>query len=349
MDGGGLPIAANRPRVVHLRDSDHLAATMRLFSMESIQLGPDDGHSWMMVGELPHMNFTACAFGANVTKGMTRAGQLGLHLDLGSDPGRKICGMDLGRGDFTAALGTTEFELLAPGRHRGAAFSIPQTLAMEAMEGRAGGSSDLRHGRLHLVSGYGDRVESIRRVVSAMSGDTGDAMGHPQLRQFASGALLDSIVSALLAPWHRDRSVHVEVAHYQRMPIVRRVEAFMRANLDEPLMLHQICAAARASERAVEYAFQDVYGMGAKQYLRLLRFHMVRRQLKAMPPQAGTVIAIAQQYGFWHTGHFSTGYRRLFGETAQQTRGHSGFAAGAARTGTQPRSTGTDVLQIASK
>jgi AraC-like DNA-binding protein len=330
MDGGGQPAVLFRPRVVRLRDSDDLAATMRLFRMESTQLGPDDGHSWMMVAELPHLHFTASAFGPNATKGTTRAGQLGLHIDLGSDPGRRISGMDLGPDEVTVALGVTEFELLAPGRHRGAAFNMPEALALGAMEWRAAGSSDLRPGRLHLISGCGGRVATLRRLFSTVSGDGGGVLGDPRLQQFASGSLLDALVGALLGPWHREHSAHVAVAHYQRMPIVRRAEEFMRANVNEPLMLHQICTAARASERAVEYAFRDVYGMGAKQYLKLLRLHRVRRELKAMPPETATVIGIAYHYGFWHMGHFSTAYRRLFGETAQQTRGLRETATGRA-------------------
>ena len=112
----------------------------------------------------------------------------------------------------------------------------------------------------------------------------------------------------------------------------------MRAHLGEPLMLHDICGFARASERAVEYAFRDVYGVGAKQYLRLLRLNQVRRELNALPAGAAAVTDIAQRYGFWHLGHFSAGYRRLFGEAPRQTRGLDqashypyGHSAGSAR------------------
>ena len=337
MDGGGQPAVLFRPRVVRLRDSDDLAATMRLFRMESTQLGPDDGRSWMMVGELPHVHFTASAFGSHATRGTTRTGQLGLHVDLGSDPDRRINGMELGRDDVTAALDATEFEILVPGRHRAASFNIPEALALGAMEWRAAGSSDLRPGRLHLISGCGERVATIRRLFSTVTGDDGSALGDPRLQAFASGSLLDALVGALLGPWHREHSAHIAAAHYQRMPIVRRAEEFMRANINEPLMLHQICTAARASERAVEYAFRDVYGMGAKQYLKLLRLHRVRRELKALPPEAATVIGIAHRYGFWHMGHFSTAYRRLFGETAQQTRGpREAFQGRAEPTGPYP-------------
>ncbi len=318
---GGAPVVLFQPRVVRLRDSDDLAAAMRLWDMESVQLGRDDGHSWMMVGDLGGVHFTTAVFGPNATKGVTRAGQLGLNIDLGSDPGRRISGKELDTDDVVASMGS-EFEYLARGRHRAASFSIPQAVALGALEWRAAGASELRPGRLHLVSGCGERVATVRRLFSTVVGDAGNVLAGPRLREFASGALLDAILGVLMESWHRRHSAYITPAHYQRMPIVRRAEEYMRANLTEPLMLHQICAAAHASERSVEYAFRDVYRMGAKQYLKLLRMHAVRRELKALLPQAATVVGIAQQYGFWHMGHFSTAYRRLFGETAQQTRGY---------------------------
>ena len=94
----------------------------------------------------------------------------------------------------------------------------------------------------------------------------------------------------------------------------------MRANLAEPLMLHDICAAAHASERAVHYAFRDMYGVGPKQYLALLRLHRVRRDLQVLPPEPARVASTASRYGFWHMGHFSAAYRRLFGETPRRTQ-----------------------------
>jgi AraC family ethanolamine operon transcriptional activator len=276
----------------------------------------------MLVGELPQVGFSAGSFAANAAKGVTRPGHMALHIDLGSDPSRRISGMELEPDDIVAARGAVAFEYLARGHHLAASFNVPESVALSAMEWRAAGSSELRSGRLLRVTGAAHRVRTIRQVLSALVGDDAQAGALETLQtgEFASGSLLDAVVGALLGLWHHEHGAHVAVAHYQRMPIVRRAEEFMRANLGESIMLHHICAAARASERAVEYAFCDVYGMGAKQYLKLLRLHRVRRGLKEMPPQVQTIADIAQTFGFWHMGHFSTDYRRLFGETAQATR-----------------------------
>jgi AraC-like DNA-binding protein len=54
-------------------------------------------------------------------------------------------------------------------------------------------------------------------------------------------------------------------------------------------------------------------------YLRALRLNVVRHELRAVAATA-SVRAIAQRWGFWHTGEFAAAYRRLFGELPSQTR-----------------------------
>ena len=93
----------------------------------------------------------------------------------------------------------------------------------------------------------------------------------------------------------------------------------MRANLSEPLSLADICAAARASERTVEYAFKAIYGVGAKRYLKILRLNRVRRRLRDGAPGDRPIQEVAGDSGFWHMGHFSADYRAFFGETASET------------------------------
>jgi AraC family ethanolamine operon transcriptional activator len=60
--------------------------------------------------------------------------------------------------------------------------------------------------------------------------------------------------------------------------------------------------------------------MGPSQYLKFLRLNAVNHVLKSQPPEAEKISEIAERHGFWHMGHFSADYHRLFGETPQQTR-----------------------------
>jgi AraC family ethanolamine operon transcriptional activator len=54
-------------------------------------------------------------------------------------------------------------------------------------------------------------------------------------------------------------------------------------------------------------------GIGPKRYLLNLRLTQARRQLKIAPPNA-KVADIANDWGFWHMGHFAREYRKMFCE-----------------------------------
>jgi AraC family ethanolamine operon transcriptional activator len=58
--------------------------------------------------------------------------------------------------------------------------------------------------------------------------------------------------------------------------------------------------------------------MSPKQFMLGTRLNKVRRCLNR-PSDATTVSDTATRFGFYHFGHFSNQYRRLFGETPSQT------------------------------
>jgi AraC family ethanolamine operon transcriptional activator len=221
---------------------------------------------------------------------------------------------------MAVGLGRTGFEFVSLGSNSGVDLSMSESFLREAFDQRAVAPGDLpQPGRLHVARACGAELGSIRKLSKDILASPGRFAGARAI-DFVASALLDAVVDAILVPSRRSGRVALRPALYQRLPLVRRAEEFMRANLGKPIMLHDICRAARASERTVEYAFCDIYGLGAKQFLRLLRLNRLRHELKALPVEAATVEDIASRCGLWHAGHFSTNYRRLFGETPQETR-----------------------------
>lgn len=121
-------------------------------------------------------------------------------------------------------------------------------------------------------------------------------------------------VSSAIAPAVAGRG---RLAHYA---ILRRAEAFMRANLRHNLYLHEICVAADVRERALRYAFDDLLGISPYRYLLMLRLTAAHRRLLVADAARGdTVKAIALACGLWDLSRFSEYYRRVFGETPRQT------------------------------
>lgn len=106
---------------------------------------------------------------------------------------------------------------------------------------------------------------------------------------------------------------------YRRAALVATAKAYIMAHLDQPLTLADICQAVCASQRSLQYGFQDMLGMGPMAFVKVQRLHGIRRTLLCTEPKPETVAQVAHQWGFWSLGHFSKDYKHLFGESPSQT------------------------------
>jgi transcriptional regulator GlxA family with amidase domain len=76
---------------------------------------------------------------------------------------------------------------------------------------------------------------------------------------------------------------------------------------------------AGVSDRTLEYAFRERFGIGPAAFLKLHRLGRLRAELLRAEPGSAQVGDLAAHHGFWHAGHLSSDYRRIFGETPRQT------------------------------
>ena len=77
--------------------------------------------------------------------------------------------------------------------------------------------------------------------------------------------------------------------------------------------------AAGVSERTLQYAFRERFGLSPGAFLKARRLAAVRRALLTSDRLRAVVGDLAASYGFWHVGQFAADYRRAFGETPSQT------------------------------
>lgn len=87
----------------------------------------------------------------------------------------------------------------------------------------------------------------------------------------------------------------------------------------ERLTVAEIVRATRCSERTLQYAFKEHFGIGPKAYLQAWRLNQARRELSRPPEPAIRISDIANHHGFWHMGQFAADYRRMFGELPSET------------------------------
>ena len=101
--------------------------------------------------------------------------------------------------------------------------------------------------------------------------------------------------------------------------IVKRLYAFLRDHLDEPIYMAQLCDVTGVSERSLRNACHAVYGISPKRYLTRRRMEAVRNALAGARPGEATVTRIATDYGFYELGRFAAIYSELFGERPSDT------------------------------
>lgn len=105
----------------------------------------------------------------------------------------------------------------------------------------------------------------------------------------------------------------------QRSLAVDRVVEYLRATPALGSDLAQLCHIASVSERTLQYAFNERYGMPPNAFVKRWKLNTARRVLLHAEPSQTTVTQVALDLGFAHPSQFATDYRRLFGELPSQT------------------------------
>ncbi|ROH88379.1 helix-turn-helix domain-containing protein [Pseudomethylobacillus aquaticus] len=90
---------------------------------------------------------------------------------------------------------------------------------------------------------------------------------------------------------------------------------FVQQHYDSPISVADLCQHLDISRRSLQYSFQHYLHTNPVAYLRAERLNGVRRMLKT----ANSVTEAAAHWGFWHFGHFSQEYKKMFGELPSTT------------------------------
>jgi len=158
--------------------------------------------------------------------------------------------------------------------------------------------------RLFLASVF-DHLESHHSVLA-----------HENARLALQAEVLDRVLAVL-------RSTEAEAVGQstaqQRARIVARAEEFVLSRPFESVTVADLCFHVGTSRRRLQYAFQEVMGTSPNRYLRAIRLCRVRRELKAGGASVPSIQDTAARWGFWHLGHFSLDYKRMFAERPSDT------------------------------
>jgi AraC family ethanolamine operon transcriptional activator len=246
-------------------------------------------------------------------------GHVVLALPLAVEPGSVFAGRPLQRESLMVLDGQMEHDVVSAGEldlvgvsmHRSV---IEATLAPAKVEWLdrivrernvelpPETAAAIRHMLLAVCRDAGARVESLADV-------------HAEQTLLAS-TLTHAVVLAMAADI--DDSAHTIPRRAEtRLKVVKRAVDFMRAGLQEDIGIPEICAAAYASRRTLQYCFEEFLHTTPQAYLRALRLNEARRALKARADQP--ITELASTLGFASASHFTRHYKLMFDELPSET------------------------------
>lgn len=105
----------------------------------------------------------------------------------------------------------------------------------------------------------------------------------------------------------------------RRRALALTAEGLIQSQPDQVLSLASLCDTLHTSQRTLQLAFQEQFGIGFQAFLRIMRLHQVHSSILRSGDRLNTT-EIATHHGFWHLGRFAKYYRQLFGCTPSETR-----------------------------
>jgi AraC family ethanolamine operon transcriptional activator len=144
-------------------------------------------------------------------------------------------------------------------------------------------------------------------------------LGLPAQRVY--GTLLPLVAAAL----ERFDTHKVEASKCltKRLAAVRLCESYIREHCSEAVTLLDLSRISGMTSRSLTNAFEAVAGLSPVDYLRRLRLSGAHNALLLANKKNTKVTEVATAWGFWHMGHFTYYYRKMFGETPSQTLANS--------------------------
>ena len=101
--------------------------------------------------------------------------------------------------------------------------------------------------------------------------------------------------------------------------LIPKARALLHESLDHEMRIEEVAHSLGVSVRTLQHYFRKELGVTPKQYLQSLRLNAIREELLKAKEGTVTVGDIAFKYNYFHLGHFSSEYKRMFGETPSQT------------------------------
>jgi AraC-like DNA-binding protein len=319
-----VPLAGDLPAVtvVEITEPTAVNAGIELYALEAVQLQSVPLRARRVVVRLGSVTVVFHSTNLRIRTRTTMAPGMLAVVAFGPHTQGTVNGLAVRPGLMLSAAPGTEATFVAEAGYESMAFLIPEQDLREHLAARqrdAGpfvpqGIEPLQADpeRVRGLFDWGKRLVDVaaRRPALFNDGARERTAAHVELLEALLGTLDDAESHE---PTRDDRTRQLHSL------IVKQVEDFVLAHVDDHVSLSDICRVTAVSERALQYAFKEVMGLTPLAYLARVRLHRVREALLEGTQGSTTVSVEALKWGFWHFGEFSRAYKNCFGELPSET------------------------------
>lgn len=242
-----------------------------------------------------------------------------LAVPLAVEPGSMFAGRPLQRETLMVLGSQTEYDVVSAGELDLIGLTVDRAMLADKLAPAKLEWLERKVGECN-VELPAETAAAIRHMLLAVCSDVGQALGGlddpAQEATLLASTLTHAVILAMAAERDSGASTIPRRAD-TRLKVVKRAVEFMRANLQADIGVPEICGAAFASRRTLQYCFEEFLHTTPQAYLRALRLNEARRALKArsQPP----ITELANTLGFASASHFTRHYKLMFDELPSET------------------------------
>ena len=100
---------------------------------------------------------------------------------------------------------------------------------------------------------------------------------------------------------------------------VSRVTEYVCSTPVPTTQMAELCRIGGVSERTLQYAFRERYGIPPNVFVKRWKLNSARRLLQQADPEKTNISGVAMSLGFFHQGQFAADYKLLFSELPSDT------------------------------
>jgi AraC-like DNA-binding protein len=100
---------------------------------------------------------------------------------------------------------------------------------------------------------------------------------------------------------------------------IRDGRMLLKENINATYMIADLVEDLQVSKRTIQHGFKHYLGFTPKEYQQYIRLNGIRDTILNVKDPHITLSEIAARYNYFHLGHFSTEYKKFFGESPSDT------------------------------